>query len=160
MAIDPRIALGVQPLQVQYRDPMASYNQLAQLQSADTQNQLAQMQMQEHQQLAPYRLQEQQARAATNKLTYDQAIEAQTFVKGIMDKAAEHPEAPQDPMEAAMQMLQHPNPTVQAIGGHLLDASQKLMAYKQQAQFLKDESGAPVAPAPAVVKLPMLVAFV
>ena len=45
MPLDTRIALGVQPLQVQFRDPMASYNQLAQLQSADTQNQLAQMQM-------------------------------------------------------------------------------------------------------------------
>jgi hypothetical protein len=144
MPLDTRIALGGQPLQVQYRDPIASYNQLAQLTSADTQNQLAQMQMQEHQQMAPYRMQEQQARAATNKLTLDQAIEAQTFVKSIMDKAAEHPEAPSDPMDAAMQMLQHPNPQVQAIGGHLLDASQKLMAYKQQAQFMKDESAAPV----------------
>ena len=45
MPLDTRIALGVQPLQVQFRDPIAGYNQLAQLQSADTQNQLAQMQM-------------------------------------------------------------------------------------------------------------------
>jgi hypothetical protein len=125
---------------------MASYNQLAQLQSADTQNQLAQMQMQEARQLAPLRMQEQQFRAASTKLTYDQAVEAQTFIKGVMSKAAEHPEAPQDPSEAAMQMLQHPNPQVQAVGGHLLDASQKLMAFRQQAQFIKDESSAPVAP--------------
>jgi hypothetical protein len=66
-----------------------------------------------------------------------------------MSKAAEHPEAPQDPMDAAMQMLQHPNPQVQAVGGHLLEASQKLMAFRQQAQFIKDESSAPVAPTPA-----------
>ena len=148
MAIDPRIALGVQPLQVQYRDPMASYNQLAQLQSADTQNQLAQMQMQEHQQMAPYRMQQAKTQAASAQLTYDQAKQAQDFITGVMSKAAEHPEAPQDPMDAAMQMLQHPNPQVQAVGGHLLDASQKLMAYRQQAQFMKDESGAPVAPTP------------
>ncbi len=132
MPIDPRIALGVQPLQVQYRDPIASYNQLAQLQSYDTQNQLAQMQMQEHRQMAPYRMQQAQTQAASAQLTYDQAKQAQDFVTGVMAKAAEHPEAPQDPSEAAMQMLQHPNPQVQAVGGHLLDASQKLMAYKNQ----------------------------
>ena len=151
MPIDPRIALGVQPLQVQYRDPMASYNQLAQLQSADTQNQLAQMQMQEHQQMAPFRMQQAKTQAASSQLTYDQLKQAQDFVAGVMSKAAEHSDgqAPQDPMEAAMQMLQHPNAQVQAIGGHLLDASQKLMAYKQQAQFMKDESGAPVTPMPA-----------
>jgi hypothetical protein len=45
MPLDTRIALSGQPLQVQFRDPIASYNQLAQLTSADTQNQLAQMQM-------------------------------------------------------------------------------------------------------------------
>lgn len=153
MAIDPRIALGVQPLQVQFRDPMASYNQLAQLQSNDTQNQLAQMQMQEARQLAPLRLQEQQFRAASTKLTYDQAVEAQTFIKGVMDKAAEHPEAPQDSMDAAMQMLQHPNPQVQAVGGHLLDASQKLMAYKNQMAnekaYAEDQRGGAPAPAAA-----------
>jgi hypothetical protein len=155
MPIDPRIALGVQPLQVQYRDPIASYNQLAQLQSNDTQNQLAQMQMQESRQLAPLRMQQAQTQAASAQLTYDQAKQAQDFVTSVMSKAAEHPEAPQDPMDAAMQMLQHPNPQVQAVGGHLLDASQKLMAYRQQAQFMKDEGGFAVAPtlagAPAAV---------
>lgn len=152
MPLDTSIPMSGRPLQVQFRDPIADYNQLAQMQSAQNQNQLAQMQMQEHQQMAPFRMQEAQARAATNKLTLDQAIEAQTFVKSIMAKAAEHPEAPSDPMDAAMQMLQHPNPQVQAVGGHLLDASQKLMAYKQQAQFMKDESAAPVpAGLPAAV---------
>jgi len=152
MPLDTRIALGVQPLQVQFRDPIASYNQLAQLQSADTQNQLAQMQMQEARQLAPLRLQQAQTQAASAQLTYDQAKQAQDFVTGVMSKAAENSDgkAPTDPSEAAMQMLQHPNPQVQAIGGHLLDATQKLMAFRQQAQFLKDESGAP-APMPAGV---------
>jgi hypothetical protein len=158
MPIDPRIALGVQPLQVQYRDPIASYNQLAQLQSNDTQNQLAQMQMQEARQLAPLRLQEQQSRAASTKLTYDQAVEAQTFIKGVMDKAAEHPEAPTNPFEAAMQMLQHPsNSQVREAGAHLLDATQKLMAFKNQMAnekaYAEDQRTGGAAPAglPAVV---------
>jgi hypothetical protein len=155
MPIDPRIALGVQPLQVQFRDPIASYNQLAQMQSNDTQNQLAQMQMQEARQLAPYRMQQTKMQAASAQLTYDQAKQAQDFVTGVMSKAAENSDgkAPTDPSEAAMQMLQHPNPQVQAIGGHLLDASQKLMAFRQQAQFMKDEGGAAptLAGAPAAV---------
>ena len=158
MPLDTRIALGVQPLQVQFRDPMASYNQLAQLQSAENQNQLAQMQMQEARQLAPLRLQEQQFRAASTKLTYDQAVEAQTFIKGVMDKAAEHPEAPTDPFEAAMQMLQHPsNSQVREAGAHLLDATQKLMAFKNQMAnekaYAEDQRGGAPAPAglPAVV---------
>jgi len=157
MPLDTRIALSGQPLQVQFRDPIASYNQLAQLTSADTQNQLAQMQMQEHQQMAPYRMQEAQTRAASAQLTYDQAKQAQDFITSVMTKAAEHPEAPQDPVEAAQQMLMHPNPQVQAVGGHLLDASQKVMTYKQQAQFLKDQSGGEPAPAVAPVVAPAVV---
>jgi hypothetical protein len=43
MPIDPRIALGVQPLQV--ADPMARYSQLASIQSAQNQNALAQYQL-------------------------------------------------------------------------------------------------------------------
>jgi hypothetical protein len=131
---------------------------LAQLQSNDTQNQLAQMQMQEARQLAPLRLQEQQFRAASTKLTYDQAVEAQTFIKGVMDKAAEHPEAPTDPFEAAMQMLQHPsNSQVREAGAHLLDATQKLMAFKNQMAnekaYAEDQRTGGAAPAglPAVV---------
>ena len=153
MPLDTRIALSGQPLQVQFRDPIASYNQLAQLTSADTQNQLAQMQMQEHQQMAPFRMQQAQTQAASAKLTYDQAKQAQDFVTGVMSKAAEHPEAPQDPMDAAMQMLQHPNPQVQVVGGHLLDASQKLMAYKNQIAnekaYAEDQRTGGVAPTPA-----------
>jgi hypothetical protein len=45
MPIDPRIALGVQPLQV--ADPMAKYSQLAGIQNAQQTNQLKQMQMRE-----------------------------------------------------------------------------------------------------------------
>lgn len=147
MPLDTRIALSGQPLQAQFRDPIASYNQLAQLTSADTQNRLAQMQMQEHEQMAPYRMQEAQTKAASAKLTYDQAKQAQDFISGVMAKAAEHPESPQDPIEAAQQMLLHPNPQVQAVGGHMLDAAQKLMTYKQQQAWLKDQpSTAETAP--------------
>ena len=158
MPLDTSIPMSGRPLKIQFRDLGAEYNQLAQMQSAQNQNQLAQMQMQEHRQLAPLRLQEQQSRAASTKLTYDQAKQAQDFVTGVMSKAAEHPEAPQDPMDAAMQMLQHPNPQVQAIGGHLLDASQKLMAYKNQMANEKAyeedwragaPAGAPVVTAPS-----------
>jgi hypothetical protein len=149
MPLDPRIALGGQSSQIQFRDPIASYNQLAQLTSADTQNRLAQMQMQEHEQMAPYRMQEAKNKAASAQLTYDQAKQAQDFITSVMTKAAEHPESPQDPIEAAQQMLMHPNPQVQAVGGHLLDASQKVMTYKQQALFLKDQSGGEPTPAVA-----------
>jgi hypothetical protein len=159
MPIDPRIALGVQPLQVQFRDPIASYNQLAQLQSNDTQNQLAQMQMQEARQLAPYRLQEQQNRAATAKLTLDEANEAQTYIKSVMTKAAEASggSAPTDPFEAAKQMMNYPNAQVQAAGLRLLESSQKLMEFENQRAneraYAEDQRRGAPAPAglPAVV---------
>lgn len=142
MPIDPRIALGVQPLQVQYRDPIASYNQLAQLQSADTQNQLAQMQMQEHQQMAPYRLQQAQTQASMSQLTYDQAKQAQDFITTVMSKAREHPEAPENVVEAAQQMMLHGNKQVQDVGAHLLDSYQKVATFKAQLAYGKEAEGA------------------
>jgi hypothetical protein len=45
MPIDPRISLGVQPIQI--ADPMARYSQLAAIQNAQQTNQLQQMQMRE-----------------------------------------------------------------------------------------------------------------
>ena len=142
MPLDTRIALGGQPLQLE--SPLAQYGQLMNVVNAGTQNQLAQMQMQENQQMAPLRMQEMQSRAAASKLTYDQAKEAQDFIAGVMSKAAEHPEAPRDPMEAAQQMLMHPNAQVQAVGTRLLDASQKINEYKQQQQYLRDQGTPPV----------------
>ena len=157
MPLDTRIALGVQPLQVQFRDPMASYNQLAQLQSADTQNQLAQMQMQEARQLAPLRMQEQQSRAAAAKLTLDEANEAQTYIKSVMAKAAEASggSAPTDPFEAAKQMMNYPNSQVQAAGLRLLESSQKLIAFENQMAneraYAEEQRGG--APAPVAAAL-------
>jgi hypothetical protein len=152
MPLDTRIALSGQPLQVQFRDPIASYNQLAQLTSADTQNQLAQMQMQEHQQMAPFRMQQAQTQAASAQLTYDQAKQAQDFITTVMAKAREHPEAPENVVEAAQQMMMHWSKQVQDVGAHLLDSYQKVATFKAQLAYAKESGGgaAPSAMAPAV----------
>lgn len=153
MPLDTRIALSGQPLQVQFRDPIASYNQLAQLTSADTQNQLAQMQMQENRQMAPYRMQEAQSKAASSKLTYDRAVEAQGFIQKVMTEAAQRSNgtAPTDPFEAAKQMLMHPNPDVQTVGQHLLTSWQKVQEYEDEIAneraYAEDQRTGGVAPA-------------
>ena len=148
MPLDTSIARSIKPLQIQFRDLGADYNQLAQLQSAESQNQLAQMQMQERQQLAPLRLQEQQSRATVAKMALDEVNEAQTYVKAVMAKAAEFPDAPRDPFVAAKQMIDHPNAQVQAAGLRLLESSQKLQDYKAEADY-QTFRGQPVAGAPA-----------
>jgi hypothetical protein len=153
MPLDTRIALSGQPLQVQFRDPIASYNQLAQLTSADTQNQLAQMQMQENRQMAPYRMQEAQTKAASSKLTYDRAVEAQGFIQKVMTEAAQRSDgkAPTDPFEAAKQMLMHPNPDVQTVGQHLLTSWQKVQEYEDEMGYRnRDKNAAAAGAAPAV----------
>lgn len=152
MPLDTRIALSGQPLKVQFRDLGADYNQLAQMQSAQNQNQLAQMQMQEHQQMAPFRMQQAQTQASMSQLTYDQAKQAQDFVTGVMSKAAEHPEAPDNVVEAAQQMMMHGNKQVQDVGAHLLDSYQKVATFKAQLAYAKESGGgaAPSAMAPAV----------
>jgi len=141
MPLDTRIALGGQPLQLE--SPIAQYGQLMNVVNAGTQNQLAQMQMQEQQQMAPLRMQEAQSRAATSKLTLDQATEADNYVKTVMAKAAEHSEAPRDPFAAAEQMFNHPNPMVRAGGEQLLKSLQVLQAYKNQRDY--EASRMPVA---------------
>jgi hypothetical protein len=137
MPLDTSIARSIKPLQVQFRDLGADYNQLAQMQSAESQNQLAQMQMQERQQLAPLRLQEQQSRAATAKMELDDVNEAQTYIKSVMTKAAEASggSAPTDPFAAAEQMFNHPNPMVRSSGEQLLKSLQVLQAYKNQRDY-------------------------
>ena len=127
MPIDPRISLGVQPLQLD--NPLAQYGQeqnilaaQAQRKSAGTQNELANVQL------------------GQARMTLQQAQEAHDYVTKVMAKAKENGAPTDDPMEAAMQMLRHPNPQVQAAGGHLLDSAQKVLAYQQQSQFLKDQS--------------------
>ena len=132
MAVDPRIALGFQPIQL--ADPLAQYGQeqnilaaQAQRKAAGTQNELAGLQV------------------SQARLSLQQAQEAHEVVSKIMTAAKENGATTSDPMDAAMQMLRHPNPTVQAAGAHLMDANQKLMTYQQQARYEKDQQG--IAPA-------------
>lgn len=166
MPLDTRIALSGQPLQVQFRDPIAGYNQLAQLTSADTQNQLAQMQMQEHQQMAPYRMQEAQTKAASAKLTYDQAIEARDFIAQTMKAAEENSggTAPKDPLGVIKAFLGHPNKQVQDVGTHMANAYQLIQDFEAEQRYITAKGGANKAPAnvaaaaPAVPAPPMAVA--
>ena len=125
MAVDPRIALGVQPIQID--NPLAQYGQVqnilaaqAQQRSAGTQNELANVQL------------------GQARMTMQQAQEARDTVAKIMGEIGKHG-GPADPMEAATRMLQDHRPEVQAAGGHLLDSAQKVLAYQQQSQFLKDQ---------------------
>lgn len=134
MPIDPRIALGVQPLQVP--DPLAQYGQVqnilaaqSQRQAAGTSNELAQVQL------------------GQARMTLQQAQEAQNTVAQIMGTIGQHG-GPADPMEAAMLMLKDPRRQVQDAGGHLLDSHQKVLAYQQQSQLLKDQSPAAAAAQP------------
>ena len=142
MAVDPRIALGVQPIQID--NPLAQYGQVqnilasqAQQRSAGTQNELANVQL------------------GQARMTLQQVQEAHDYVTQVMDKAKENGAPTDDPMEAAMQMLRHPNPQVQAAGGHLLDSAQKVLAYQQQSQFLKDQSPNALA-GPTTTSLPSI----
>jgi hypothetical protein len=72
MPIDPRIALGVQPLQV--ADPMARYSQLAGIQNAQNQNALAQ-----------YQLGSAQRTEKTQNLVADAYTKSTDPVTGIID---------------------------------------------------------------------------
>jgi hypothetical protein len=64
-----------------------------------------------------------------------EAEEAKTAVTQIMDAAKKNNAPTSDPMDAGMQMLQHPNPKVQAVGQHLIDSLQKVQAYEQDKAF-------------------------
>ena len=139
MAVDPRIALGVQPIQID--NPLAQYGQVqnilaaqAQQRSAGTQNELANVQL------------------GQARMTMQQAQEARDTVTKIMGEIGKHG-GPADPMEAAMLMLKDHRPEVQATGGHLLDSAQKVLAYQQQSQFLKDQSPNALA-GPTAASLP------
>ena len=98
-------------------DPFARHLKMQQLDNAALQNQLTQQQL------------------LSAKSTSDQNLAAQTFVNGIMAKAKESGADVNDPMDAAKQMLMHPNPTVQAMGKHLAEAYQLIRTYDQQKAF-------------------------
>jgi hypothetical protein len=135
MPIDPRISLGVQQLQI--ADPLAQYGQVQnilaaqdQRRAAGTQNELAQAQL------------------GQTRMAIKEAQEAQDYVAQVMSAAKKNGASTDDPMDAAMQMLRHPNPKVRAAGQNLFDANEKVLAYQQQATFLKDQTPAPVAAQP------------
>ena len=141
-------------------DPFVQYGKMQQLENSATQNRLAQQQMAENAQLAPLRMREAQAKLNTADLNYEQLRGAQEFVAGVMQKAQENGANVNDPMDAAMQMLSHPNPKVQEIGKHLAEAQQLVQGIKQQQAYAQGESGtgafAGVRAAPAPGAAPML----
>ena len=131
MPIDPRISLGVQQLQI--ADPLAQYGQVqnilaaqAQRQSAGTQNELA------------------QAHLAQTRMSIQEVQEAKDVIDKMMAAAKQNGATVSDPMEAATQMLQHPNPKVREAGGHLFDANQKVLAYQQDKSFINRAAPQPI----------------
>jgi hypothetical protein len=160
MPLDTRIALGVQPLQVQFRDLGADYNQLAQMRSAESQNQLAQMQMQEARQMAPLRMQEQQTKAASAKLTLDRAVEARDFITQTMKAAEENSggTAPKDPLGVIKAFLGHPSKEVQDVGTHMANAYQLIQDFEADQRYATAKGGLAGAPAGVAAAPPMAVA--
>lgn len=139
-------------------DPFAQYGKMQQLENSATQNRLAQQQMTENAQLAPLRMREAQAKLDTADLTYKQLKGAEEFVAGVMQKAQENGSNVNDPMDAAMQMLSHPNPKVQEIGKHLAEAQQLVQGIKQQQAYAQGEPtpnsfGVPATPAPGAAPM-------
>ena len=132
MPIDPRISLGVQPIQI--ADPLAQYGQVQnilaaqdQRQSAGTQNELAQAQL------------------GQVRMSIQEAQEARDFVAETMAQAKKNNAPTSDPMEAAKLMLGHPNPKVREVGQNLFDANQKVLAYDQDRLFANRTAPQPIA---------------
>jgi len=122
MPIDPRISLGVQQLQL--TDPLAQYGQeqnilaaQAQRKAAGTQNELAQAQL------------------GQTRMSIREAQEAQDYVTQVMNAAKQNGATTDDPMDAAMQMLRHPNAKVREAGKSLFEANQTILAYQQDKSF-------------------------
>lgn len=131
MPIDPRISLGVQSIQL--TDPLAQYGQeqnilaaQAQRKAAGTQNELAQLQL------------------GQARISMQEVQEAKDVIDKMMAAAKQNGAAVSDPMDAAMQMLQHPNPKVREAGGHLFDANQKVLAYQQDKSFINRAAPQPI----------------
>ena len=140
-------------------DPFVQYGKMQQLENSATQNRLAQQQMTEGTALAPYRLAEAKAKSGSAELELKQVKDAQDFVTTVMSKVAENHGGINDPLEAAQQMLLNPNPKVQEIGKHLVEAHQLVEGIKQQRAYAQGEPtpnsfGVPATPAPGAA--PML----
>jgi len=131
MPIDPRISLGIQQLQL--TDPLAQYGQeqnilaaQAQRKAAGTQNELAQLQLG-------------QARTSLREVQ-----EAQDYITQVMAEAKKNNAPTSDPMDAAMQMLNHPNAKVREAGKSLFDANQTVLAYQQDKSFANRTAPQPI----------------
>jgi hypothetical protein len=122
MPIDPRISLGVQQLQI--ADPLAQYGQVQNILAAQQQRQTAGIQNE----LA-------QAQLGQVRTSIREVQEAQDFIAQVMAEAKKNNAPTSDPMDAAMQMLRHPNPKVRDAGKNLFDANQTLLAYQQEKGF-------------------------
>ena len=131
MPIDPRISLGIQQLQL--TDPLAQYGQeqnilaaQAQRKAAGTQNELAQAQL------------------GQTRMAIKEAQEAQDYVAQVMNAAKQNGATTDDPMDAAMQMLRHPNPKVREAGKNLFEANQTVLAYQQDKSFANRTAPQPI----------------
>jgi hypothetical protein len=77
-----------------------------------------------------------------------EAQEAQDYVAQVMNAAKKNGAATDDPMDAAMQMLRHPNPKVRAAGQSLFDANQTVLAYQQDKSFANRTAPQPLKATP------------
>ena len=123
MALDPNIALGVRPLEL--ANPLAQYNQVAQIQSAQNQNQVSQMQL-------------------------DQMKRDEATMQQIQAKSTEHG-GPSDLNEIANAYLKSGNPKFVEFGVGL---RQKLDDHAQFAKIM-GMGNTPAAPMAAPAATPM-----
>jgi hypothetical protein len=135
MPIDPRISLGVQPLQIE--NPLARYGQAqnilaaqAQMRGAETQQQAAELQMQQTQ----------------------RQIEQDEDYVAKMAEAIGKNGGPTDMMQAARVMAGNRNAQVSATGIQMLQSLQRLDAAKKAGVYGAVEPKiSPVAPAPGAL---------
>lgn len=135
MPIDPRISLGVQPLQIE--NPLARYGQAqnilaaqAQMRNAETQQQAAQMQMEQ---------------------TQRQIQQDEDYVTKMAEAIGKNG-GPTDMMQAARVMAGNRNPQVSATGIQMLQSLQRLDAAKKAGVYGAIEPKiSPVAPAPGAL---------
>ena len=135
MPIDPRISLGVQPIQIE--NPLARYGQAqnilaaqAQMRGAETQQQAAQMQMEQ---------------------TQRQIQQDEDYVAQMADAIGKNG-GPTDMMKAARVMAGNRNAQVSATGIQMLQSLQRLDAAKKAGVYGAIEPKiSPVAPAPGAL---------
>ena len=128
MPIDPRIALGVQPIQI--ADPLARYGQMQNILAAQSQQQSSQMQMQQMQR---------------------QIQQDEDYVTKMADAIGKNG-GPTDMMQAAQLMATNRNPQVSQNGVLMLQSLQRLDAAKKSGIYGNvAPTMSPVAPAPGAL---------